>query len=352
MRLAVIAGDGIGKEVIPEAIKVFRQTAKLYGIEYEIDEYPYSADYYLKTGVTIPEEAFRTWTNKYTAVLLGALGDRRIPNNVHAKDIILGMRQRLDLYINLRPVKLMKSSICPLKKKLDKGIDFVVFRENTEDLYTGCGGVLKPSTIDEIVVENAIFTYKGVERIIRSAFSYARNHNKSSVIMSDKGNAMINAGNLWGRVFDEVGKEYPEIKKRHMYIDAMCAQVVRDPEQFEVVVTSNMFGDIFTDICAELQGGMGMASSSSQNPQYNDFYGVYEPVHGSAPDIAGKGIANPMGAIHCIASLFRDCGYESAAYSIENAIREAIDSKCTTVDLGGVCGTKEVGEFISNHLSR
>lgn len=350
LKIAVIKGDGIGQEVVGEAIRVLETVKKKFHIECDIDEFPYGADYYLETGITIPKEAYTKWPKIYDAVLLGAVGDPRIKDNCHAKDIVLGMRQKMDLYVNRRPVKILNDAVCPLKKSNAESIDFVVFRENTEDLYVGSGGRLKPGTKEEVAVENSIHTYTGVERIIRAAFEYARENKKSSVIMSDKGNAMQFAGGLWLEVFEKIGEEYPEIKKKHIYIDALCAQVIEKPEEMEVIVTSNMFGDILTDICAQLQGGMGMAVSCNSNPEYEHFLGVYEPVHGSAPDIAGKNISNPIAAILCVASLLRDAGYRKESLVIEEAVKKAIQENYTTVDIGGEKSTSQVGDYICSRI--
>lgn len=350
MKIAVIRGDGIGQEVIGEALRVLETVREQFHIECEIDEFPYGADYYLEKGITFPEEAYSNWPKVYDAVLLGAVGDPRIKDNCHAKDIVLGMRQKMELYANIRPVKILNNRVCPLKIEKAKDVDFVVFRENTEDLYVGMGGRFKECTEDEVAVESSIHTYKGVERIVREAFKYAQENGIKSVIMSDKGNAMRYAGALWMNVFEKIGKEYPEIEKKHVYIDALCAQVIQKPKEMGVIVTTNMFGDILTDICAQLQGGMGMAISCNRNPELERFLGVYEPVHGSAPDIAGQNIANPIASILCIAALLKDAGYKNESRVIEDAVRKAVEENYVTVDLGGEKSTREVGSFICNTI--
>src|SRR5215471_4711872 len=247
-RIAVIPGDGIGKEVIPAAIAVVQAT----GAAVEFTNFDWSADRYLKDGTTIPADGFTMLARDFDAIFLGALGDPRVPSNIHAKEILLGMRFKMDLYANVRPVRLLDTSLCPLKGVEPKDVDFVVLRENTEGVYTDAGGVFKPGTADEIATQEDLNTRKGVERIIRYAFEYCGQHTKldgsprSKVLMCDKSNAMTHAGGLWQRVFKEVSAQYPKITAQHMYVDALCLQMVRDPRQFDVIVTNNMFGDIIT----------------------------------------------------------------------------------------------------------
>lgn len=346
MKIATIGGDGIGPEVIQESVKILAAICKKYDIKYEVDAYPYSADYYLSTGISIHKEVFAEWRKKYTAILFGAVGDKRVESNKHAKEILLGLRFNLDLFVNYRPIKLLNKKYCPLKGISEKDIDFVIFRENTEDLYTGTGGNFKKGTIDEIALENSIHTRKGIERIVRYAFEYAKNNGYKSVLMSDKGNVMKFSGDLWNRVFQEVGKEYPEIEKRHMLIDALHMEIIRDPSQFEVIVTSNVFGDILTDMCAQLQGGMGLSPSANLNPENKILKGLYEPIHGSAPDIAGKEVANPIASILSLALLLEDHNYKEQSKVIKEGIKYLLQENIVTQDLGGSYTTSEVG----NHL--
>jgi 3-isopropylmalate dehydrogenase len=264
------------------------------------------------------------------------------------------MRFKMDLYANVRPVRLFDAGLCPLKGVEPKDIDFVVLRENTEGVYTDAGGVFKHGTADEIATQEDINTRKGVERIIRYAFEYCQQHTKldgsprNKVLMCDKSNAMTHAGGLWQRVFKEVSPEYPKITTQHMYVDALCMQMVRDPRQFDVIVTNNMFGDIITDLAAGLQGGLGMAASGNIHPGRTS---MFEPVHGSAPPIAGKNQANPFGAILTAAMMLRHLGMAKEADKIEAAVIEAVRQKKTTVDIGGQLGTKEAGEWVTNALS-
>ncbi|MGH7632802.1 MAG: isocitrate/isopropylmalate dehydrogenase family protein, partial [Gemmatimonadaceae bacterium] len=294
--LAVIAGDGIGPEVVREALKVLRAVDAVHRTGIVVEMLPYGADHYLKTGETLPAAEMRRLGHDVSAIFVGALGDPRVPGNEHARDILLGMRFQLDLYVNERPARLFDARLTPLRDKSPDDIDLVVFRENTEGLYVAIGGTFKQGTADEIAIAEELNTRKGVERIIRYAFEYCERHAKTdgsrrkNVLMCDKSNAMTHAGGLWQRVFREVAEEYPQIISQHMFVDALCMQMVRDPRQFDVIVTNNLFGDIITDLAAALQGGLGMAASGNIHPGKTS---MFEPVHGSAPMIAGKNIANP-----------------------------------------------------------
>src|SRR5262249_50754016 len=288
-------------------------------------------------------------------ILVGAFGDPRVPSNIHAKEILLGMRFQMDLYANVRPVRVLDASLCPLKGVEPKDVDFVVVRENTEGVYGDLGGVFKKDTGDEIAVQEDVNTRKGVERIIRYAFEYCERNPKQDgssrrrVLMCDKSNAMTHAGGLWQRVFKEVSGEYPQITAEHMYVDALCMQMVRDPRQFDVIVTNNMFGDIITDLAAGLQGGLGMAVSGNIHPGKTS---MFEPVHGSAPPIAGKNIANPFGAILTSAMMLRHLGFDNPADRIEAAVLEAVHQKKTTQDIGGSLGTREAGTWVAERVSK
>ncbi len=350
-RIAIIPGDGIGQEVIPQAMKVLAAT----GIDLETTQFDWGADRYLADGVTVPPDGFTMLDRDFDAILIGAFGDPRVVTNIHAKEILLGMRFQMDLYANVRPVRLLDESLCPLKGIQPKDVDFVVIRENTEGVYGDVGGVFKKGTADEVAIQEDINTRKGVERVIRYAFEYCERHTKSDgtprkrVLMSDKSNAMTHAGGLWQRVFKEIAGEYPQIKAEHMYVDALCMQLVRDPRQFDVIVTNNMFGDIITDLAAGLQGGLGMAASGNIHPGKTS---MFEPVHGSAPPIAGKNIANPFGAILTAAMMLGHLGMQEKAAKIEAAVLEAIRQKRTTQDLGGALGTRETGDWVANWVAK
>ena len=349
-RIAVIPGDGIGKEVIPQAVKAIEAT----GAAVKLTDFDWGADRYLRDQTTVPPDGFATLTRDFDAILVGAFGDPRVKTNIHAKEILLGMRFKMDLYANVRPIRLLDAALCPLKGVEPKDLDFVVLRENTEGVYTDAGGVFKPGTADEIATQEDINTRKGVERIIRYAFEYCRTHTKldgsprGKVLMSDKSNAMTHAGGLWQRVFKEVSAEYPAVTAQHLYIDALCMQMVRDPRQFDVIVTNNMFGDIITDLAAGLQGGLGMAASGNIHPGKTS---MFEPVHGSAPPIAGKNEANPFGAILTAAMMLRHLEFTKEADKIEAAVLEGVRQKKTTQDIGGSLGTREAAEWVCNAVS-
>jgi len=350
-RIAVIPGDGIGREVIPQAVKVMEAT----GAPVELSEFDWSADRYLADGVTVPQDGFAMLGRDFDAILVGAFGDPRVSSNIHAKEILLGMRFKMDLYANVRPVRLLDAALCPLKGIEPKDLDFVVIRENTEGVYGDVGGVFKPGTADEVAVQEDINTRKGVERIIRYAFEYCELHKKvdgsprQRVLLGDKSNAMTHAGSLWQRVFKEVGGEYPQIQAQHMYVDALSMQMVRDPRGFDVIVTNNLFGDIITDLAAGLQGGLGMAASGNLHPGKTS---MFEPVHGSAPPMAGKNQANPFGAILTAAMMLNHLGLPAEAAKIEAAVLEAVRQKKSTEDIGGSLGTREAGEWVAQKVVR
>ena len=350
-RIAVIPGDGIGQEVIPQAVRVIEAS----GAQVELKHFDWGADRYLKDGVTIPPDAFLMLARDFDAILVGAIGDPRVPSNIHAKEILLGMRFKMDLYANVRPVHLLDASLCPLKNVEPKDVDFVVIRENTEGVYVDVGGCFKQGTPDEVAVQEDVNTRKGVERIIRYAFEYCKHHSKqdgtprSRVLMADKSNVLTYAHGLWQRVFKEVSSEYPQIKAEHMYVDALCLQMVRDPRSLDVIVTNNMFGDIITDLAAGLQGGLGMAASGNIHPGKTS---MFEPVHGSAPPIAGKNIANPFGAILTAAMMLRHLGMAAEAAKIEKAVLQAVRERKVTQDVGGRLGTSEAADWVINSISR
>jgi 3-isopropylmalate dehydrogenase len=350
-RIAVIPGDGIGQEVIPAAVKVIQAS----GAAVELSDFDWGADRYLRDGVTVPPDGFTMLGRDFDAILVGAFGDPRVKTNIHAKEILLGMRFKMDLYANVRPVRLLDAALCPLKGVEPKDVDFVVLRENTEGVYTDAGGVFKQGTPDEIATQEDINTRKGVERIVRYAFKYCEEHTKldgsrrNKVLMCDKSNAMTHAGGLWQRTFKEVSGEYTQITAQHMYVDALCLQMVRDPRQFDVIVTNNMFGDIITDLAAGLQGGLGMAASGNIHPGKTS---MFEPVHGSAPPIAGKNVANPFGAVLTAAMMLAHLGMTKEGEKIEAAVLEALREKQTTSDLGGPLGTREAGNWLAEKVSR
>ena len=342
-KIAIIPGDGIGPEVTREAVRVLELLRKKRSLRFELVHFDFGAEKYLATGISLPSQQLEDFRKNYDAIFLGALGDPRIPDMAHARDILFGMRFGLDQYVNMRPVKLFDEKLCPLKGKAVKDIQFVIFRENTEGLYVGAGGFFKKGTKDEVALQESVNTYKGVERIIRFAFEYAKKHGHTKVTMSDKNNALRYEGDLWVRVFKEVGADYPGIEQEHWFIDALAMQMIKKPEQFQVIVTNNMFGDIVTDIGAQLQGGLGMAASANINP---GGICMFEPVHGSAPKYAGKNVANPFGAILTAGLMLEHLGYAKEGAVIENAVKQAVRDDKTTQDLGGKLGTKETGDAV------
>jgi len=348
MRFAIIPGDGIGKEVTAEAVKVIGRVGEVFGRRFEIEHLPWGADYFLESGITLPPNGYAMLRDDFDAIFIGALGDPRVPDNRHARDILLGTRFELDLYVNYRPVKLLDERLCPLKNRGPKDVNFVVFRENTEGLYVGVGGRFKAGTDDEIAIQEELNTWKGVNRIVRYAFEFAKTHGLTKVCMADKSNAMQQGHALWQRVFKEVASEYPGIAATHYYIDALAMYMVLDPGQFEVIVTNNLFGDIVTDLGATFQGGLGMAASGNIHPGKTS---MFEPVHGSAPKFAGRNVANPIGAISSAALMLDTLGLTKEAAAIDAAVLKAARENQVTNDIGGKLGTAEAGDFITHAIT-
>ena len=345
-RIALIPGDGIGVEVVREARRVLEFIAEAEGAELELVDWDLGADRFLRDGVTITDEEFRSLDEEHDAVLLGALGDPRVPSNQHAKDILLGMRFKLDLYVNFRPCVLLSPELSPLRSA-DTALRLEIFRENTEGEYTGMGGALRHGTPDEVAIEENIATRLGVERIVRAAFEFADARGRNRVTLVDKANVMRYVGGMWRRVFSEVASEYPSIETDAMYVDAMAMDLVRRPERYQVLVASNLFGDIVSDLAAEITGGLGLAPSANIHPGRN---ALFEPVHGSAPDIAGQNRANPVGAIRCVALMMDHFGLHDAGERIESAVVASFEAGQTTPDLGGSLSTTEATSAILDHL--
>jgi len=343
-RIAVIPGDGIGAEVTPQAVKVLKAVAAPCKRAMEFVEFDWSADKYLREGVSLPPGAVEMLRDEFDAILFGALGDPRVPSNQHAADILLGLRFKLDLYVNARPVELLQDRLTPLRDRTEKDIRMMVFRENTEGLYVGVGGFFKKDTTDEIAVQEDVNSRKGVERIIRFAFEYARKNGLKRVCMSDKSNAMTFAHDLWQRVFKQVRREYTDVDSHHLYIDTLAMEIVRDPSQFDVIVTCNLFGDIISDLGAQLAGGLGLAPSGNIHPGKTS---LFEPVHGSAPNIAGKGIANPLGSVLTSAMMLEFLAWTPDATALRTAVRAALRENYVTPDLGGNKRTPEVGDWLA-----
>src|SRR3954469_1662159 len=312
-RIAVIPGDGIGPEVARIGVRVLESL----GLPLQFDWFDFGAERYLKDGTILPPGFMDTLRRDYAAVYFGAVGDPRVPGNEHAKGILLAMRFELDLYINLRPCMLIDDRLSPLKGKGRDQLKFVVFRENTEGLYTGFGGVFKRGTPDEVAQEGEINTRKGVERIVEAAFAYAEAKGLRRVCMADKANVLLHGHGLWRRVFAEASKRHPRIEARTVYVDALAMDLIRQPEAYEVIVTNNPFGDILTDLGAALTGGLGIAASGNIHPGK---VSLFEPVHGSAPDIAGQGKANPLAMALTGAMMLEHLGHPDAAKALEAAV--------------------------------
>jgi 3-isopropylmalate dehydrogenase len=359
--VAVLPGDGIGPEVIVQATRVLEFYRDQRGLPLDLWPLDLGADRYLRDGTTYPSDVRERIATEASAVLLGALGDPRVPGLEHARDILFGLRFGLDLYANIRPVRALSDRLVPLKGRAAAEVDLVVFRENTEGTYVGMGGQFKRGTRDEVAIGEDVNTRKGVERIVRAAFEWARARGKKRVHMVDKSNAMRHAHELWYRVFFEVAKEYPEIAAQHVYVDAMCLYLVQDPSQFQVVVTCNLFGDIVTDLGAALQGGLGMAASANVHPRVprccDEMHGearvaMFEPVHGSAPPLAGKDAANPLASVLTVGMMLAHLGWPDEEQRLERIVALAIaEGKCTR-DVGGELGTRAVGDFVLGELGR
>jgi 3-isopropylmalate dehydrogenase len=346
MKIAVIAGDGIGKDVTAEAVKALQAIGDRFGRRFDLHHLPWSADHYLATGETMPADGYDV-LRTFDAVFIGALGDPRVPDNRHARDILLGTRFQLDLYVNYRPVKLLDERLCPLKGRGPADVNFVVFRENTEGVYVGVGGRFKAGTDDEVAIQEEINTFKGVHRIVRHAFEFAKARGLTKVCMADKSNAMTQGHALWQRVFRDLAPRYPGIEATHYYIDALAMYMILDPGQFQVIVTNNLFGDIITDLAATFQGGLGMAASGNIHPGKTS---MFEPVHGSAPKFAGKNIANPIGAISSAALMLETLGLAEEAAAIDSAVLKAVRERQVTQDIGGSLGTTQAGDYIAKEI--
>jgi len=338
-RIAVLPCDGAGKEVVPEAVKVL----KAAGAGFDFEEYDVNADQYLRTREPIPAKVWPELEGA-DAILFGAVGDPRVNDAAYLAGVLLRLRFELDLYVNLRPARLYDDRLSPLRTEDKRRIDLLIVRENTEGLYVGMGGRFKKGTEQEVAIQEDLNTYLGVTRILEYAFGVA----KREVVMVDKSNAMTHAGALWQQQWKAVAARHPKVKTRHLYVDAAAMQLVRDPTQFDVIVTGNLFGDILSDLTAELIGGIGIAPSGNINPQTRRC--LFEPVHGTAPDIAGRGIVNPVGAILSASMMVRHLGHTDMASAIEGAVESAIRAGECTRDLGGGLSTSEVGDAVARRL--
>jgi len=347
-KIAVIPGDGIGPEVVKEGLKVLEAVSSQVGIEYEKRVYDLSAERYLKTGEVMSDSVMNE-LKQVDAIYLGAVGDPRVKPGILEKEILLRLRNELDQYVNLRPVVLYDKRFCPLKEKSEEDIDFVVVRENTEGLYCGTGGFLRKGTKEEVAVQESINTYKGVERVVRFAFEYARKRNKKKkVTLCGKTNVLTYAFDLWERVFSQVSSEFPDVQTDYAHVDAVCMWMVKNPEWFDVIVTDNMFGDIITDLGAMLQGGMGIAAGANLNPQG---VSMFEPIGGSAPKYTGKNVINPLAAISAVGMMLDFLGEKVAAKRVEEAVRKVVREKLKSLSAGKMgYTTSEVGNLVVEYL--
>ena len=354
MKIAVMPGDGIGKEVIPEGLKVLKEIARRFSFTYTTTDYPFGAEYYLEKKITLPDSALKELA-AHDAILFGAVGadprgNAQIPQGLIETDILLRMRFELDQYVNLRPTKLLPGVPTPLANVKPGDIDMVIVRENTEGLYCGNGGFLYKNTPNEVANQIEVTTRHGVERAIRYAFDYAKKFGRRKVTLVAKTNVLRFAHNLWMRAFEEVKRDYPGIETDYHHVDACTMYMVTKPKVYDVIVTTNMFGDIITDLGAAIQGGMGMAASGNLNPTRRAA-SMFEPVHGSAPDIAGKGYANPVATILSVAMMLDFLGKADAAKTIYRACQEVVaDPKNHTRDLGGNASTRHVGDAVLERL--
>jgi 3-isopropylmalate dehydrogenase len=346
--IAVIPGDGTGPEVIREGVKVLGAAAGRYGFKLETREYDFGGERYKRTGEALPDSALSELRG-FRAIYLGAIGHPDVKPGILEKGILLKLRFELDQYINLRPVKLYPGVETPLRDKKPEDIDFVVVRENTEDLYTGIGGFLKKGTPDEVAIQEMIYTRKGVERCVRYAFECARARRRKKLTFCGKTNVLTFTHDLWQRTFDEVGKEYADVQKDYAHVDAICMWLIKSPELFDVIVTSNMFGDIITDLGAMLQGGMGIAAGANINPTGTS---MFEPIGGSAPRYTGKNVINPLAAI-CAGGMMLDfLGEREAACAIEGAVMRVVAEKLKSLSAGKMgYGTDEVGDMVASFVS-
>ena len=354
--IGIVAGDGIGPEVTREGLKALEAVAEIEGFKYQLVDYPYNSEHYLKTGELVPDSVIEEWST-LDAVLLGAIGHPDVEPGLVERSIILGLRFGLDLYVNLRPIKVYAEHLCPLKDKRPEDVDFTVVRENTEGIYSQIGGHLKKGTPDEVALLNGVYTWKGCERAVRYAFELAEKRaeargpggRKPCVTLVDKANA-IRPHDIWTRAFAEVAADFPHIETDHAYVDACCMWMIKNPEWFDVIVTTNLFGDIITDIGAMLQGGMGIAASGNIHPGQTS---MFEPIHGSAPKYTGKNMACPLGSVASVAMMLDFLGEESAGVLLEGAIAGLLQSgKVPSADARSGISTTNMGDMIVEQVQR
>lgn len=348
-KIAVIPGDGIGPEVMKEAVRVLDTVSQLDGrFRFEFTTYPWGCEYYLKNGEMMPSDGLEI-LKQYDAILLGAVGYPGVPDHISLRELLLKIRHDFDQYVNLRPVKLLKGAKCPLEGVQPEDVDMIFVRENSEGEYAGSGAWLYKDTPQEVVIQNGVFSRKGCERVIRYGYELARKENRKLTSIS-KGNALNYSMVFWDQIFEEVGRDYPDVKTDKLLVDAASMFMVKDPSRFGVVVASNLFGDILTDLGAAIAGGMGLAAGANLNPE-RTYPSMFEPIHGSAPDIAGKGIANPLASIWAASQLLDFLGHEDWGRKIIEAIERMLTERIAlTPDQGGNATTEECGKALAELL--
>jgi tartrate dehydrogenase/decarboxylase/D-malate dehydrogenase len=348
-KIATIAGDGIGKEVVPEGIRVLEAAAARFGIEFEWDELPWSCDYYLKHGRMMPEDGLAQIRN-HDAVFLGAVGFPSVPDHISLWGLLIAIRRSFQQYANIRPVRLMPGIESPLRNRVPGDIDFLVVRENNEGEYSASGGISFEDTPEEVVIQNSVFTRRGVDRILRHAFEIARTRKARTVTSATKSNGISISMPYWDKRFQEMAAQYPDVKADQFHIDILAAHFVRYPERFDVVVASNLFGDILSDLGPACTGTIAIAPSANLNPE-RDFPSMFEPVHGSAPDIYGRKIANPIGQIWSGAMMLDHLGHKEVGAAVIRAIETVLSDGPRTPDIGGTASTEEMGKAIASAVS-
>jgi len=347
-RLALLPGDGIGQEVIPAAQRVLEAAAE--GFSFSWERFDWSCEYYLRHGRMMPEDGLET-LRPFDAILLGAIGHPTVPDHISLRDLLLRIRFGFDLYINLRPVEILPGLESPLREKRPEDVNMLFVRENTEGEYAGLGGRFKRGRPEEVAIQQSVFTRKGVERVARYAFAQARRRPRKRLASATKSNAMQYAMVLWDEVVEEVAHEFPDVAVARYHVDALAARMITHPESLDVVVGSNLFADILTDLGGALQGSLGLAASANLNPTEHHGPPMFEPVHGSAPDIAGQGIANPGGAIWASALMLEHLGEAAAAERIMGALKAVIaEGGVRTPDLGGNATTVEFATVVMQHI--
>jgi tartrate dehydrogenase/decarboxylase/D-malate dehydrogenase len=349
-KIAVIAGDGIGKEVVPEGIRVLEAAGQRFGFRLQCQAFDWSCETYVQTGKMMPDDGLRQ-LRPFEAIFLGAVGHPKVPDHISLWGLLIPIRRTFRQYVNLRPVRLFDGIESPLKKWKPGQIDFTIVRENNEGEYSNVGGRLYEGTEDEMAVQQTVFTRRGVNRVLRFAFELARKR-KKHLTSATKSNGIIHTMPFWDECFRSMAAEFPDIRTDQFHIDILTAHFVRNPDWFDVVVGSNLFGDILSDLGPAVVGSIGIAPSANLNPE-GEFPSMFEPVHGSAPDIAGKGIANPIGQIWSGAMMLRHLGVPEAADAIENSIADVLaEGKVRTPDIGGTASTRDLGSAIASHVSR